>query len=94
MMKVKVSKSHFEKYKELRKRFPVHLGERVLGLSKEQMLKALSEDEHLNNVGPLSDWDRIGWHVNARNTLSLSEVVCLLKHEVIYNWLGCEPEFK
>lgn len=76
--------SHEEIYSNVVNAIGLHVIERYLPVSKEEIKKALEKDEHLNNI-PLEMWDqrhnafkshfvRIGI-----NRISLSDTVCTLK---------------
>jgi hypothetical protein len=65
--------------------------------TKEELRKALEEDEHLNNI-PLNKWDMsahaVAWIMSNTlgiNCLSLAECVCILK-EAAKEWAEDEDE--
>jgi len=88
----KTSQFHYEKYKNLSKKYNKYLKGKVFG-SYESVLEKYQEDKYLNNI-PLERFDKIARHIFPHNApLSLSEKVCILKHVLFYQVLKLKPNF-
>ncbi len=92
MIIVKTSQDHYNKYAELVKKFNVKLSSGFLGYSTNQWKELFALDEHLNNV-KLHHWDMAGQFLHHKG-LSMAEIVCTLKHAVIYGIIKAKPEFE
>jgi hypothetical protein len=99
-MQHKTTKDHYEKYASLIEKLHLEYTEDSLKLfnveNKEHLIKLYEEDHALNNIR-LHLFDNISNMIAMYNPdskgLSLSELVCSLKHYLIYQVIGSAPEF-
>jgi len=90
------TKEHYEKYKEMSEKIGLDLSDSktILKLDRCQMIRKLKEDEYLNNI-PLKNFDL--WSNNlilpftmAKIPYSISNGVCCIKHQIIYQFIGAD----
>jgi len=92
--KHKTARAHYEKYRGMAKRTGVSLLKSTAFGTKEQLERLYKADPLLNNI-PLYRFD--AYFVFAPRIdggpVSLAENTCMYKHLLIYEVLGCVPEF-
>ena len=95
-IKAMTTKEHYKTFKLMSKKIGLDLsGEKtILGFSKNQIIEKFKQDEHLNNI-PLKVFD--SWSNQLRYSFnrsgqpySISNGVCCIKHQIIYNFIGAE----
>lgn len=94
-MKNKTTRQHYEKYDAMMKAVGLTLiGARTEEFEPEHVAKCYAKDVHLNNID-LEVFDRYYFWMREKKggPKSMADNVCMYKHALIYEVLGCEPEF-
>lgn len=100
--KHKTTKAYYEKYAKISREAKIRVqvstdpnGEKVTSFGKVAWIRrGYNSDPHLNFI-PLKRFDSLyAYHRGIpKGPSSLAENVCVLKHSLIYDVLGMEPEF-
>ena len=92
-MKNKTTSEHYHKYKKMKENLGVIFKEGTAFGSKEHIKQLFLEDPHLNQY-PLYMFDSYFYLFRREGGCrSLAECTCLVKHCLIYDVVGAEPEF-
>lgn len=93
-MKNLTTREHYEKYRNLKLQIGVSFKDSCYFGTKEELTELFKEDPNLNQI-PLHKFDYYQPFYNKRlHPVTLSECVCLIKHCLIYEVIGAEPEFE
>ena len=88
------TKRHYEKYRDMAERACITLRDSTSFGTKERLERLYKADPLLNNI-PLYRFD--GYYYWTRQIdggpESLAENLCMYKHLLVYEVLGCVPEF-
>ena len=92
-MRNKTTIEHYHKYQRIKKNLGVSFKGSILFGSKESLVKMFIKDNNLNQI-PLHNFDSMFFIYNKKGGCkSLAECTCFIKHCLIYDIIGAEPEF-